>query len=209
MQEPKPWKAEQPACEGAEGSVGVWGQIWPSPKIRKPEVRKGNSIQEREGRKVAVLIPTPRVWIPLLSHNNFPKTPSPTTLGSQPDIYLFFPKSRALQSAAQASQGVGSAWEWGSCGCTAPLSPPALEPLVPLVSFPDNCVFQKLLPWQFHTVLTKSFPRHCPYLYICMSFCFFKVIFPSFSLDPHNPWWGRREGIGTPILQERRLRLSF
>lgn len=152
---------EQPACRRAEGSVCVWARCGPALTHRKPEARKGDSIQEREGRKVAILIPTLKVWIPLLSHSNFPKILIPGTLGSQLSIYLC-PQTPHPSRCLTVQHGVGGSHSCTSFSVTPGPQTPGSFGLTSRQLCPSKTSSLALPHWP-----TKSFPRHGPSIYIC------------------------------------------
>lgn len=97
---------------------------------------------------------------------------------------------------------MGAAWEWASHGCTSSSVIPSPQPLIPVVTPLDNCL-SKVLPWPFLT-LTKILYSHLYRVFVSIK-CFPLQLF---TWSSWYPWWGSSDGIITPILQERRLRLS-
>lgn len=149
-------------------------------------------------------------WIPLLSHNNFLKIPSSATLGSQ--LHHLSLSSQAPHSSRcfTVQPGNEAAWEWGYVICYSwPTNSSSVTPGPGSFGCTSNQPSFKNFPgtsslsWQnLYQGLVLTFT-------LVQNFCFYKVLFcPVSHLVLMITWWSNRDGIFTPILQGRRLRLS-
>lgn len=119
---------------------------------------------------MAVLIPTLKVWISLLSHNKFPKHSESCYLGLSAGIYPFFPKPHALAGASQDCPGTGLHGSGASAAAYHPLSPRPWS-LLPSVSPPENRLSTPSSLAAPHSP-DKTFPKALSLLLLYRGFAF-------------------------------------